>query len=78
MSQKSKGQRSKAQGPYSEIVFHVAMDSIISQLHVQFSTMQQICDEFCILWKFRDMPQDSISASCSKLSEKYKNDLTVS
>lgn len=59
-------------------VFHVAMDSIISQLHVRFSSMQQICDEFCILWKFRDMPQDSISASCSKLSEKYKNDLTES
>ncbi|CAK6975371.1 uncharacterized protein LOC114548239 [Scomber scombrus] len=54
------------------------MDSIISQLHVRFSSMQQICDEFCVLWKFRDMPQDSISASCSKLSEKYKNDLTES
>ncbi|KAJ7983405.1 hypothetical protein DPEC_G00379050 [Dallia pectoralis] len=40
--------------------------------------MQQICEEFCVLWRFRDMPQDSISASCSKLSEKYKNDLTES
>ena len=77
----SEKQGTEEQNPetlFRDGVFHVAMDSIISQLHVRFSSMQQICDEFCVLWKFRDMPQDSISASCSKLSEKYKNDLTES
>uniref|UniRef100_A0A3B4ZP78 DUF4371 domain-containing protein n=1 Tax=Stegastes partitus TaxID=144197 RepID=A0A3B4ZP78_9TELE len=63
---------------FRDRVFYAAMDSIISQLHVRFSSMQQICDEFCVLCKFRDMPQDSISASCLKLSDKYKNDLTES
>lgn len=37
--------------PFRDRVFQVAMDSIISQLHVRFSSMQKICDEFCVLWK---------------------------
>lgn len=77
----SKKQRTEEQSPetlFRVEVFHVAMDNIISQLHVRFSSVQQICDEFCVLWKFRDMLQDSISASCAKLSEKYKNNLTES
>ena len=40
--------------------------------------MQQICSEFCVIWQFREMPEESIKEACKKLTEKYKSDLTES
>ena len=63
---------------FRDKVFNAAMDSIMSHLETRFQSMQQICSEFCVLWKFREMPEDSIKEACKNLTEKYKSDLTES
>lgn len=40
-------------------IFYVALDSIISQLKTLFSAMKQICNEFSMLWNFRDMSDET-------------------
>lgn len=59
-------------------IFYVALDCIISQLNTRFTTTKKISDEFSVLWNFRNMTKECISASCSKLSAKYKSDVTDS
>ena len=63
---------------FRDKVFNAAMDSIMPLLETRFQSMQQICSEFCVLWKFREMPEDSIKEACKNLTEKYKSDLTES
>lgn len=50
--------------------------SFISQLHLRFTVVKEICYDFYVIWKLREMSGEDSSTSFQTLLHKYRNDLT--
>ncbi|XP_029435922.1 zinc finger MYM-type protein 1-like [Rhinatrema bivittatum] len=59
-------------------VFLVAMDTIISDLHQRFQSMEEVCKLFSPILKVRTMSEEDLMASTEELISAYPEDFTSS
>ncbi|KAG8582256.1 hypothetical protein GDO81_007971 [Engystomops pustulosus] len=59
-------------------VFLVAMDTIISDLHQRFKSMEEVCKLFSPILKVRTISEEDLVASTEELISAYPNDFTSS
>ncbi|XP_011172262.3 zinc finger MYM-type protein 1-like [Solenopsis invicta] len=56
-------------------VFYVILDQVIEDLTERFKSMQELCENFSVLWKMRSMLKDEIEKRATNLVRKYSIDL---
>ena len=59
-----------------ENVFHKIIDTLVKSLEQRFAFVKDICDQFGVLWRFRELSDYAINEASIELQQKYNTEIS--